>query len=128
MYDPSQPLAPPPPAGATAPAKRQASIQNLLEAQLEIAGDLQALIRDQKSSLSARDFKDLATSASNLIALAHRTDETLRTVQTYKSFVDVVLEFLRQRSDSLGEDLLAELREVAKGLRAEQAVEDATSQ
>lgn len=125
MYDPSQPLTP-----ASLPGSRtdrQARVQDLLETQLSIAQDLQELIRDQKSSLSPRDMKDLSTTASNLIGLAHRTDHLLKSVQTYQTFTEVVLEFLRQRSDQLGEDLLQELRKVAKGLKAEASVEEAIS-
>ena len=37
--------------------------------------------------------------------------------QTYRSFVSVVLEFLKSRSDSLGEDLLAELRKTGAEMK-----------
>lgn len=129
MY-PSIPPLPDP----TAPAKpapleafgRKISVQGLLEQQLQIAADLQSMIKEQRNNLSPRDYRDLATSTSNLIALAHRTDHMLRTTQTYQAFVDVVMEFLRKRSDDLGEDLLEELRESAKELRAEAELDTAT--
>jgi hypothetical protein len=109
-------------------SRQASSVQSLLETQLTIAADLQELIRSQSSSLSPREYKELATATSNLIGLAHKTDETLKTIQSYRVFVDVVLDFLRQRSDSLGEDLLAELREVAKGLKAEVALDEVAEQ
>jgi hypothetical protein len=88
-------------------------LQGLLETQLRIAGALQQLIIRDQRTLSARDFKDLSSAASSLIALSHRTERTLEEISTYRIFASTVLEFLRNRSDSLGEDLLEELHRVA---------------
>ena len=88
-------------------------LQGLLETQLQIAGALQQLIIRDQRTLSARDFKDLSSAASSLIALSHRTERTLEEISTYRVFASTVLEFLRKRSDSLGEDLLEELHRVA---------------
>lgn len=88
-------------------------LQGLLETQLQIAGALQQLIIRDQRTLSARDFKDLSSAASSLIALSHRTERTLEEISTYRVFASTVLEFLRKRSDSLGEDLLDELHRVA---------------
>jgi hypothetical protein len=45
---------------------------------------------------------------------------------TYRTFVEVVLEFIRRRSDTLGEDLSEELQKVAREMRAETAVREAS--
>jgi hypothetical protein len=80
---------------------------------------MQSIILRDKESLSPRDLKDLAAGASSLIALSHRTEQTLQEISTYRVFLNVVLEFLRRRSDTLGEDLLGELQAVAQELRAQ---------
>ena len=94
----------------------------LLGRQLEIAGILQKALIREKNSLTTRELKDLASSASTLLSLSHRTDQVLASLNTYKAFTSVVLEFLKERSDTLGEDLLAKLREVAEEMRADEAV------
>ena len=112
MLDPSLPL------NLPHQPDSDADLQDLLEKQLKIAAAMQAVILRDQSSLSARDLKDLAAAASSLIALSHRTEQTLKEITTYRTFVNVVLEFLKRRSDDIGNDLLAELREVAQELRA----------
>ena len=100
-----------------AAADDPADLADLLGRQLVIAGVLQdALIKDQHS-LTTRELKDLASSAATLLSLSHRTDSALATISTYRSFVAVVLEFLKERSDSLGEDLLEELRKTGREMR-----------
>lgn len=94
-------------------------LQDLLRKQLQIAETMQSIILRDKESLSPRDLKDLAAGASSLIALSHRTEQTLQEISTYRVFLNVVLEFLRRRSDTLGENLLSELQSVAQELRAQ---------
>lgn len=111
--DPTKPL----PYAAPAAATDDADLANLMGRQLTIAGILQdALLRDQ-NSLTTRELRDLSSSASTLLSLSHRTDQALAQLTTYRSFVSVVLEFLKSRSDSLGEDLLAELRKTGAEMR-----------
>ncbi len=114
MYDPTMPLA----AQQDEPETDDgADLAVLLGRQLTIAGVLQdALLRD-KNSLTTRELRDLSSSASTLLSLSHRTDQALSQLVTYRSFVSVVLEFLKSRSDLLGEDLLAELRKTARDMR-----------
>lgn len=95
----------------------QVSLQRLLKTQGRVAASLQNLLL--KSDLPPKDFKEIATAAGSLVALANRTDGTLRTMETYRLFVEVVVEFIRRRSDALGDDLVAELLSVAKDMRAE---------
>ena len=116
--DPTKPIpyAPPP------PPSEDADLATLLSKQLSIASVLQdALLRDQ-NSLTTRELKDLASSASTLLSLSHRTDAALASLTTYRTFVSVVLEFLRERSDTLGEDLMARLRQTAEAMKASTAV------
>ena len=110
--DPTKPV----PYAAPA-ATDDADLANLMGRQLTIAGILQdALLRDQ-NSLTTRELRDLSSSASTLLSLSHRTEQALAQLTTYRSFVSVVLEFLKSRSDSLGEDLLAELRKTGAEMR-----------
>ena len=120
MLDPSAPITS---RNTTEPP--EADLQDLLEKQLKIASAMQQVILRDQSSLSPRDLKDLAAAASSLISLSHRTEQTLREITTYRTFVTTVLEFLRRRSDSVGTDLLAELKAVAKELRAEEELSEA---
>lgn len=69
------------------------------------------------AALSPREMKELVSSLSTLLTLAHRTGQAEEEIQTYKAYVSIVNDFLRRRSDGLGEDLASELREVAKGYR-----------
>ncbi|MEN6304897.1 MAG: hypothetical protein ABFD96_19355 [Armatimonadia bacterium] len=120
MLDPSAPIA-----NQHTTEPPEADLQDLLEKQLKIASAMQQVILRDQSSLSPRDLKDLAAAASSLISLSHRTEQTLREITTYRTFVTTVLEFLRRRSDSVGTDLLAELKAVAKELRAEEELSEA---
>ncbi len=124
MLDPSLPLTFP---SASTPSG-EADLQDLLEKQLLIASAMQTVILRDQSSLSPRDLKDLAAAASSLIALSHRTEQTLKEITTYRTFVNVVLEFLRRRGDQIGQDLMAELRNVAQELRAEEEFRDVQRQ
>jgi len=97
-------------------------VQTLLERQLRIASSLQEAILAEGSNIGPKDLKDLASTASTVIGLSYKTEQLLTEISTLRLFSQVVLEFLRNRSDTLGEDLLAELREVAKGLNASDCV------
>ena len=118
--DPTKPIAP------SAPSRKasepEATLAEALQAQLNLAVTIQRKLNDPSSGLEAREYKDLVTAASGIVALAHRSDEALRTIETYQHFASVVLEFLRRRGDQIGEDLVAELRLVAQDLHAEGAV------
>jgi hypothetical protein len=100
------------------PSGEPADLQDLLRTQLQIAEAMQKIILRDQASLSPRDLKDLAAGASSLIALSHRTEQTLKEISTYRTVLGVILEFLRRRNDSLGEDLLGELHTVAAELKA----------
>lgn len=103
-------------------SEEEVDLATLLDKQLRIANVLQtALLKDQ-NSLTTRELKDLASSASTLLSLSHRTDSALASLTTYRTFVSVVLEFLRERSDTLGEDLMTKLRQTAAEMRASTAV------
>jgi hypothetical protein len=100
-------------------------LEDILQRQLKIAHDLQQQIENAGATgLSPRDRKDLAQAASGIIGLAHRTEESLRIIETYKALFGIVLEFLRNRSDSLGEDLVGELKKTAERLGALGAVKE----
>lgn len=115
--DPTKPVAPPPPpGGGDVP---EATLAGALQAQLKLAVTIQKKLNDPSSGLDPRDYKDLTAAVSGILALAHRSDEALRTIETYQKFASVVLEFLRRRGDQIGEDLVAELREVASDLHVE---------
>lgn len=94
-----------------------ADIADLLNKQLTIVSVLQSALLNNQHELSTRELRDLASSASTLLGLSHRTEQVLAQLTTYRSFVSVVLEFLKARSDSLGEDLLAELRKTGAEMR-----------
>jgi|APFre7841882724_1041349.scaffolds.fasta_scaffold13162_2 hypothetical protein len=122
--DPSKPLtAPPPPSDLDDTA--EATLAEALQAQLKLAVTIQRKLNNPATSLDPREFKDLVTAASGIVALAHRSDEALRTIETYQRFTAVVFEFLRRRGGEIGEDLVAELREVAGDLHARSALDTA---
>ena len=107
--DPSRPvIAPKPSILASDPS--EVTLERLLERQLGIADTLQQILITQRDGMDMRDVQSLANTASSLISLSHKTDAALKQLSTYRAFVDVVLEFLADRSDSLGEDLLAQLK------------------
>lgn len=98
------------------------SLEDLLKNQIIIAGELQKIIRQQGSHLDPKELKDLVQTSSTVVAAAYKAGESLRALSTYRTFVEVVLEFLKRRSDTLGDDLLAELLSTARDLRAEGVV------
>lgn len=98
------------------------SLEKVLSTQLQLAQQIQNRLIGAQESFEPRDFKDLVGTTSNIIGLAHRTEEAMRVISTYKLFVSTVVEFLKTRSDALGEDLVEELLEVARGLKTEAAV------
>lgn len=108
------------PNGGAVPSS--ASLSDILTKQLEVAGDIQKQLTN--GTLDPKDYKDLITAANNIITMAHRTDESLRIIETYKIFTESVMEFLRSRSDQLGEDLVKQLKTTAAGLRTERQVTD----
>jgi hypothetical protein len=120
MLNPSAPIQKKPPQSAA-----NVDTSSLLTKQMKIAGILQDTVLLGKDSLGTRDLKDLATASSTMIGLAQKTDHLLREVETLRLFSVVVMDFLRRRSDTLGEDLLAELRLVAEDLHAEASVAEA---
>jgi hypothetical protein len=107
--DPSRPMLPSD-HGLGSGAQSEVTLEQLLERQLGIADTLQQILITQRSGMDMKDIQTLANTASSLISLSHKTDAALKQLSTYRAFVDVVLEFLADRSDSLGEDLLAQLR------------------
>lgn len=98
------------------------SYETLLKKQIQIASALQEKICQPGQALEVRELKDLITASSNLVTAAHRGGEALKSLETYRIFVGVVTEFLRRRSDTLGEDLVEELKAVAQEMRAEEAI------
>jgi hypothetical protein len=93
-------------------------VRELLERQLRIASSLQEAIINDNGELTPKDLGSLASTASAVIGLGHKTEQLLTEISTLRLFSQVVLEFLRNRSDSLGEDLLKELRGVAESMNA----------
>jgi hypothetical protein len=107
--DPSRPVAAPNPSVfVTDPS--EVTLEQLLERQLGIADTLQQILISQREGMDMKDIQSLANTASSLISLSHKTDAALKQLSTYRAFVDIVLEFLADRSDSLGEDLLTQLK------------------
>ena len=97
------------------PPRGEANLSNLLQSQLQLAEKLQEKILDGGlTTLPPRELKELVNSVSTLLTLAHRTGQADQEIQTYKLYVSVVNDFLRRRSDALGEDLAEELRVVAR--------------
>ena len=107
--DPSRPVTAPKPS-ILASDPSEVTLEQLLERQLGIADTLQQILITQRDGMDFKDVQSLANTASSLISLSHKTDAALKQLSTYRAFVDVVLEFLADRSDSLGEDLLAQLK------------------
>ena len=118
--DPSRPVTAPKPS-ILASDPSEVTLEQLLERQLGIADTLQQILITQRDGMDFKDVQSLANTASSLISLSHKTDAALKQLSTYRAFVDVVLEFLADRSDSLGEDLLAQLKAKAVELGQERA-------
>lgn len=95
-------------------------LAQLLKSQARLA---QILQEKAVNNLDVKELKDIATASSSLVNGVHRTGELHRAIETYRLFHAVVLEFLRQRSDALGEDLLAELKTVAGQMGARARVQ-----
>lgn len=100
----------------------EATLEELLKRQLAITSALQSMISDNSAQFSPREFKELAATANSLVTGASRAGEALRALATYRAFIDVVVEFIKRRSDSLGDDLVAELLEVSREMRSEHLV------
>ena len=99
-------------------AGSDANLSDLLRSQLMLAKKLQEkLLSNDMAAMAPREMKELVSSLSTLLNLAHRTGQAEEEIQTYKAYVAVVNDFLRRRSDGLGEDLAAELRQVAQSYR-----------
>jgi hypothetical protein len=89
----------------------------LLKSQARLAMTLQKRV-ESDPTMEVRELKDMATACSSLVTGVHRAGEMLRTLETYKLFHSVTLAFLKTRSDTLGEDLLSELKNVADSMNA----------
>jgi hypothetical protein len=89
----------------------------LLKSQARLALTLQRRV-EESPSLEIKELKDIATACSTLVNGVHRAGELHRTIETYRLFHNVVLTFLKTRSDTLGEDLLLELKTVADQMSA----------
>ena len=115
--DPTAPIHRPSPVSDVSPSPTQnseASLGSLLQTQLQVAQELQKkLLGGSLDALPPRDLKEMVNSVSTLLTLAHRTGQADQEIRTYRLYVDIVNDFLRRRGDSLGEDLAAELRQVA---------------
>ena len=98
-------------------------LRSLLKTQLHLTNELQRqLVNGGLNSLPPREVKELLTAVGSMLTLAHRTDEVLRELETYKLLLEVVFAWVEQRSDSTGEDLLAELRRVGSEMRNSEGV------
>lgn len=115
--DPSKPL----PLQDPAAKDGTPTLEGLLSSQLLLAQSLQERLNrtGAEGELSARDYRDFTSATTSIISLAHRTEEALKEIRAYAKFFEVVLEFFRARSDTLGEDLVAQLMEVSRQLRLE---------
>ena len=107
-------------------ADEDTSLETLLKNQIIIAGELQKVIKKEGAGLSTKELKELVSTSSSIVTAAYKAGESLRALTTYRTFVEVVLEFIRRRSDTLGEDLSEELQKVAREMRAETAVREAS--
>lgn len=98
-------------------------LAQLLKSQARLAASLQRRV-ETSPTLEIKELKDIATACSTLVNGVHRTGEIHRELETYRLFHSIVLEFLKTRSDALGEDLLSELRTVATQMSARSQVAD----
>ncbi len=96
-------------------------LASLLKSQARLAMTLQQRVENEPS-MEVKELKDIATACSTLVNGVHRAGELHRTIETYRLFHSVVLAFLKSRSDTLGEDLLAELKTVADQMSARSAL------
>ena len=100
-------------------SEKPVRFETLLKTQLTIAGALQRKLCDPNLRVEVSELRGLVSASNQLVASLQRGGEALRALETYRAMLTVVLEFLKRRTDTLGEDLLAELREVARELRQE---------
>jgi hypothetical protein len=133
MVDPASPFVPPvkqpvpeeanPLFGHAGDDDTRIDISQLLKTQLRLTNTLQKqLVEGGINSLPPREVKELLTAVGSMLTLAHKTDEVLRELETYKLLLEVIFEWVRRRADSTGEDLLTELRGVASELRNSEGV------
>lgn len=94
------------------------SFEELLKKQIYIAGSIQERICDPNQHYEIKEIKDLVMTSSSLLTLAQRSGEALSSLETYRVFLSIVVEFLKRRRDTTGEDLLSELKEISHELRA----------
>ena len=94
-----------------------ADLAELLKNQAALVGKLQKKVA-QHPGMDVRELKEVATATTGLIASIHRTGELLKSLETYKLFVSVVLRFVKERGDETGQDLHAELVKAAEHMGA----------
>jgi len=102
------------------------TLSTMMTRQLQLAGTLQRVLSDHledadNSNLNVKETKEIVSAISNIMAMAHRTDEIISEVETYKAFVNIIIGFLQSRSDELSEDLIALLRDYATKAGAKKA-------
>ena len=108
----------PPPLGDPVDTTEEVSLRSLLRTQLLLTKAVQdQLVNGGINSLPPREVKELISSVSSILNIAHRTEEIVNELDTYKLFKDVVMEFLKTRQDETGEKLIEELRKVADRMR-----------
>ena len=105
----------------------EVSLEGLLKNQLIIADKLQKLITEHGDRYSSKDLKDLISVTNTLVVNSHRAGETLKELTTYRQFFETVIEFIRQRQDSLGGDLLQHLKNVAEEMKTDRVLKSFTS-
>lgn len=110
--------------GAFSGEALEVSLESLLSNQVTIAGELQRIITSSGGQMDTKDLRDLVSTLSALVNSIHKANEPLKALSTYRLFTDVVIEFIRRRSDTLGDDLVAELHQVARELRATAAAKE----
>lgn len=104
-------------------ASSSLSIEDLLIRQKALAETLMEYVSSHSGSLTVDDIRALTTTINQTLSAVHKTGGLLSELTTYRSFLDTVLEFLQRRQDSIGTDLLRELRQVAESMRTEQVVD-----
>jgi hypothetical protein len=95
----------------------ESSLEDLLKNQLSIAAKLQQMITRDGDSYTSRDLKDLISVSTSLVSSAHKTGETLKELTTYRKFFETVIEFIRQRQDGFGQELLEHLKVVSEEMK-----------
>jgi hypothetical protein len=95
----------------------------LFRNQIQVVHAMQQKLQDETKDLSSRDYRDIVAAVTSALSLAHRSDELQRTIETYRLFATTVMEFLKTRPE-IGEDLVKELKEVSRTIKADRAVDD----